>query len=53
MYEQGTLSISAIAVVIILLVDGDICCLGSLAPPNGTVIAVVLAPSLSASGAIL
>jgi hypothetical protein len=54
MYEQGTLSISKpLLVIMVFWLTVTFVVWGLLAPPNGTVIAVVLTSALSASGAIL
>jgi len=54
MYEQGTLSISKpLLIIMVFWLTVTFVIWGLLAPPNGTVIAAILASALSASGAIL
>ncbi len=54
MYEQGTLSISKpLLVIMVFWLIVTFVIWGLLAPPNGTVIAAMLASALSVSGAIL
>ncbi|RZU40166.1 hypothetical protein BDD14_1600 [Edaphobacter modestus] len=54
MYEQGTLSVSKpLLAIMVFWLTVTFVIWGLLAPPNGTVIAVMLASALSASGAIL
>jgi hypothetical protein len=54
MYEQGTLSISKpLLVIMVFWLTVPFVIWGLLAPPNGTVIAAMLASALAVSGAIL
>ncbi|WP_051979323.1 hypothetical protein [Edaphobacter aggregans] len=54
MYEQATLVVSKpLLVIMVFWLTVTFVIWGLLAPPNGTVIAVMLASALSASGAIL
>jgi len=54
MYEQGTLSISKpLLIIMVFWLTVTFVIWGLLAPPNGTVVAAMLASALSASGAIL
>jgi len=54
MYEQGTLSVSKpLLITMVFWLTVTFVIWGLLAPPNGTVIAAMLASALSASGAIL
>ncbi len=54
MYEQGTLSISKpLLVIMVFWLTVTFVIWGLLAPPNGTVIAAMLASALSVSGGIL
>jgi hypothetical protein len=54
MYEQGTLSISKpLLAIMVFWLTVTFVIWGLLAPPNGTVIAAILASALSVSGAIL
>ena len=54
MYEQATLAVSRpLLIIMVFWLTVTFVIWGLLAPPNGTVIAVMLASALSASGAIL
>ena len=54
MYEQGTLSVSKpLLITMVFWLTVTFVIWGLLAPPNGTVVAAMLASALSASGAIL